>query len=110
VAGVIFEHSPPSSANFKNEWSSISTLAVCLHGMDGNNLRFCFYSHFSDAEVEKRFSYFVKYSNSSRPGIAGWFSWQLVFSSQQRTEILFFTVTSTLGVWATEPTCPGAAD
>jgi hypothetical protein len=93
VAGARFEHAPPSSADFKNEWS-------CT---------FSFYPHFSDAVVEKRFSYFVKHSNSSRPGIVGWFSWQLVFSSQQWAEILLFTVTSTLGVWSTQPTSPVAA-
>jgi hypothetical protein len=109
AVGARFEHLPPSNANFKNEWSCTSTLAICLHGMGRDNLPFYFYAHFSDAEVEKRFSYFVKYSNSLRPGIAGWFSWQLVFSSQQWAKILLFTVTSTLGVWSTEPTSPVAA-
>jgi hypothetical protein len=75
----------------------------------GTTYLFIFMPIFSDAEVEKRFSYFVKYSNSLRPGIAGWFSWQLVFSSQQWAKILLFTVTSTLGVWSTEPTSPVAA-
>ena len=30
VAGAIFEQSPPSSADFKNEWSCTFTLAISL--------------------------------------------------------------------------------
>jgi hypothetical protein len=33
-------HSPPSSAKVKNEWSNSSALPVCLHGMDRVNLTF----------------------------------------------------------------------
>jgi hypothetical protein len=31
------DHSPPSSAEVKNEWSCISTPFICLHGMDRDN-------------------------------------------------------------------------
>ena len=53
MAGARFKHSPLSSADIKNEWSCTFALAVCLHGMDRDNLPFYFYPHFSDAEVEK---------------------------------------------------------
>jgi hypothetical protein len=31
-----FYHSPPSNAEFKNEWSYTSTPAICLHVVDGD--------------------------------------------------------------------------
>ena len=34
-------HSPPFSAEVKNEWSCDSTPALCLHGVDRDNLTFC---------------------------------------------------------------------
>jgi hypothetical protein len=33
-------HSPPSSAEVKNEWSYTSTLPTCLHGVDRENFNF----------------------------------------------------------------------
>ena len=39
-----FCHSPPSNAEFENEWSYTSTPAIRLHGMDGDKFTF-FYLH-----------------------------------------------------------------
>jgi len=39
-AGYEVNHSPPSSAMFKNEWSYTFTSPVCLHGMDRENFTF----------------------------------------------------------------------
>lgn len=35
--GRKFDHSPPSSADIKNEWSFTSTSPIGLHGIDGDN-------------------------------------------------------------------------
>jgi len=35
--GREFDHSPPSTANVKNEWSYTSTLAIGLHGIEGDS-------------------------------------------------------------------------
>jgi hypothetical protein len=58
--------------------------------MGRDNLPFSFYPSFSDAELEKRFSYFVKYSNSSGPGF-GWMI-QLAASVQFPTVDRDFTL------------------
>ena len=55
--GSDVEHTPPSSADVKNEWICTSTLAICLYGMDKDSLPFSFHPHFSDAEVENKLSY-----------------------------------------------------
>jgi hypothetical protein len=34
------DHSPPSNAEVKNEWSSTSTAPTCLHGVDRDKLTF----------------------------------------------------------------------
>ena len=36
--GHEIDHSPPSSAEVKDEWSCISAAPLCLHDMDRNNL------------------------------------------------------------------------
>ena len=36
------DHSPPSSAEFKNEWSCISSSPVCLYGLQWDNFTFFF--------------------------------------------------------------------
>jgi hypothetical protein len=38
--GHKLNHSPPSSAEVKNEWSYTSTHPICLHGKDKENLTF----------------------------------------------------------------------
>jgi hypothetical protein len=38
-----FDHLPLSSAEVKNEWSYSSTLPICLHGVDRDNLTLPFY-------------------------------------------------------------------
>lgn len=38
------DHSPPSSAEFKNKWSYVSTPAICPHGVDRDKFTFTFIS------------------------------------------------------------------
>ena len=33
-SGALINHSPPSSAEVKNEWSYTSRPSICLHGVD----------------------------------------------------------------------------
>jgi hypothetical protein len=41
-AGRDVNHSSPSSAEFKNEWSYTSALLICLHGLYRDNFTFTF--------------------------------------------------------------------
>ena len=38
--GVVVSHSPPYTAEVKNEWSYTSTPSICLHGVDRTTLPF----------------------------------------------------------------------
>jgi len=38
--GCAADHSPPNSAEVKNEWSYTTSHPICLHSMDGNNSAF----------------------------------------------------------------------
>lgn len=38
------DHSPPSSAMVKNEWSYTSASPICLHGMDRDNDNVIFFT------------------------------------------------------------------
>jgi hypothetical protein len=36
-------HSPPSRAEFRNDWSYTATPPICLYGMERENFNFCLF-------------------------------------------------------------------
>jgi len=46
------DHSPPSSAEFKNEWSCISSSPVCLYGLQWDNFTFFFHAFLSTRDLD----------------------------------------------------------
>jgi len=54
--GCEVDHSPPSSAEVKNEWSCTSNPPICLHGMEKEG----FYPSFSDNDLWNHYHFIFR--------------------------------------------------
>jgi hypothetical protein len=60
------DHSPPSSAEVKNEWSHSSAPLMCLHGVDRDNFTLSYFlSVVSELLPRRIMSRTCKYSRTS---------------------------------------------